>query len=159
MAYTDFFVMKKSTGEIHRVGSDTHDAIWVDDKGVLHYYNMQNGDGCTGEGFVNGYDNGYAFIPGRYGVVVQPGWCLLESQNRCRYPIAECAECPLRKVIEDQRSSKTAGGRYRNKETGKLYTFREMLKEWREKYEGINPETGLFQYHWHTRYEYIPEEK
>ena len=27
---------------------------------------------------------------------------------------------------------------YRNKETGELFTYREMLKEWRERYEGIN---------------------
>lgn len=45
---------------------------------------------------------------------------------------------------------------YRNKETGQMFTYREMLKEWRERYEGINPETGLYQYHWHTRYDYIP---
>ncbi len=44
---------------------------------------------------------------------------------------------------------------YRNKETGEMLTYSEMLKEWREKYEGIDPETGLYQYHWHTRYEYI----
>lgn len=44
---------------------------------------------------------------------------------------------------------------YRNKETGEMFTYSEMLKEWREKYEGIDPETGLYQYHWHTRYEYI----
>ena len=45
---------------------------------------------------------------------------------------------------------------YRNKETGQMFTYREMLKEWRERYEGINPETGLYQYNWHTRYDYIP---
>ena len=46
---------------------------------------------------------------------------------------------------------------YRNKETGEMFTYREMLEEWRERYEGINPVTGLYQYHWHTRYEYIPK--
>ena len=45
---------------------------------------------------------------------------------------------------------------YRNKETGEMFTYSEMLKEWREKYEGINQENGLYQYHWHTRYDYIP---
>lgn len=48
---------------------------------------------------------------------------------------------------------------YRNKETGEMFTYSEMLKEWREKYEGINQETGLYQYHWHTRYEYIPSSR
>lgn len=46
---------------------------------------------------------------------------------------------------------------YRNKETGEMFTYREMLKEWRERYEGINPATGLYQYHWYTRYDYIPK--
>lgn len=46
---------------------------------------------------------------------------------------------------------------YRNKETGEMFTYKEMLKEWRERYEGINPVTGLYQYHWHTRYDYIPK--
>lgn len=44
---------------------------------------------------------------------------------------------------------------YRNKETGELFTYREMLKEWRERYEGINPANGFYQYHWHTRYDYL----
>ena len=40
---------------------------------------------------------------------------------------------------------------YRNKETGELFTYREMLKEWRERYEGINPANGFYQYHWHMK--------
>lgn len=44
---------------------------------------------------------------------------------------------------------------YRNKETGELFTYREMLKKWRERYEGINPANGFYQYHWHTRYDYL----
>ena len=43
----------------------------------------------------------------------------------------------------------------KNKETGELFTYREMLEEWRERYEGINPDNGLCQYHWHTRYDYL----
>ena len=46
---------------------------------------------------------------------------------------------------------------YRNKETRERFTYREMLKEWREKYEGINQVTKLYQYNWYTRYDYIPE--
>ena len=42
-----------------------------------------------------------------------------------------------------------------NKETGELFTYRGMLKEWRERYEGINPANGFYQYHWHTRYDYL----
>lgn len=57
--------------------------------------------------------------------------------------------CRIRKGLQPQRT-------YRNKETGEMITYSEMLKEWREKYEGINSETGLYQYCWHTRYDYIP---
>lgn len=57
--------------------------------------------------------------------------------------------CRIRKGLQPQRT-------YRNKETGEMFTYSEMLKEWREKYEGINSETGLYQYCWHTRYDYIP---
>lgn len=32
---------------------------------------------------------------------------------------------------------------YRNKETGEMFTYREMLEEWRERYEGINPVIGI----------------
>ncbi|MGO4945855.1 hypothetical protein ACTQ50_05550 [Blautia sp. Sow4_E7] len=49
---------------------------------------------------------------------------------------------------------KNEGRFYRNKETGELLTYHEMLEEWRSRYEGINQDTGLYQYHWHTRYEY-----
>lgn len=44
---------------------------------------------------------------------------------------------------------------YRNKETGELFTYLKMLEEWRERYEGINQDNGLYQYHWHTRYDYL----
>lgn len=44
---------------------------------------------------------------------------------------------------------------YRNRETGELFSYKGMLKEWRERYEGIESVTGLYLYNWHTRYEYI----
>ena len=48
---------------------------------------------------------------------------------------------------------------FRNKENGEMLTYQQMIAEWREKYEGINRETGLYQYHWHTRYDYIPSSR
>ncbi len=44
---------------------------------------------------------------------------------------------------------------YEDMQTGERYTYKEMLKVWREKYEGVNHETGLYQYHWHTRFRYV----
>lgn len=44
---TDIFVRDKYTGNIHKVGDDPHDSLYVDDEGTLHYSNLQNGDGCV----------------------------------------------------------------------------------------------------------------
>lgn len=45
---TDIYVRDKYTGNIHKVGDDLHDSLYVDIEGTLHYYNLQNGDGCIG---------------------------------------------------------------------------------------------------------------
>ena len=43
---TDLFIKDKYSGYVHRIGDDPHDSLYVDDKGSVHYYNLQNGDGC-----------------------------------------------------------------------------------------------------------------
>ena len=61
-----------------------------------------------------------------------------------RLPAGEGGE----KIVQEGKTIKVSGNRmdcspreaYRNKETGEMFTYPEMLKEWREKYEGINPE-------------------
>lgn len=65
---TDFYVKDKITGEIHRVGDDVHDSIWVDATGTLHYYNLQNGDGCS---YNSKHDSryGYEFVPSDCGEI------------------------------------------------------------------------------------------
>lgn len=50
---TDIYVRDKYTGDIHRVGDDPHDSLYVDDEGTLHYYNLQNGDGCSAYKSIN----------------------------------------------------------------------------------------------------------
>lgn len=35
------------SGTIRRIGDNCHDQLTIDDDGKLHYYNLQNGDGCT----------------------------------------------------------------------------------------------------------------
>ena len=35
------------SGTIRRIGDNCHDQLTIDEHGKLHYYNLQNGDGCT----------------------------------------------------------------------------------------------------------------
>ena len=59
---TDIYVRDKWSGEIHRVGDDQHDQLTIWKDGNLHYYNLQNGDGCsTGDTLRDGC--GYEFVP------------------------------------------------------------------------------------------------
>ena len=49
----DLYIMDKPSGEIHKIGTDIHDGLWVDGNGIVHYHNLQNGDGCDGSGYEN----------------------------------------------------------------------------------------------------------
>lgn len=60
MALTDLYVQDKESGKIHRIGDDPHDSIWVGKDGVVHYHNLQNGDGANGNGDC---ECGYRFVP------------------------------------------------------------------------------------------------
>lgn len=64
----DFYVRDKTSGEIHKVGTDAHDSIWVDHEGTLHYQNLQNADGCS---FRSAKDDkqGYEFVPSDCGII------------------------------------------------------------------------------------------
>ena len=74
MSLIDIYVRDKYTGRIHRVGDDVHDSLWVDRKGTLHYFNMQNGDGCTGYHSVNRdkEECGFEFVPMMDGELDEP---------------------------------------------------------------------------------------
>ncbi len=101
---TDLYVLDKERGRIHRIGDNPHDSFWVDSKGVLHYCNLQNGDGCTGDGWENNKENGYAFLPQNTGMPMayedydQPEICLRDMKSKCNYPITDCANCPKRSL-------------------------------------------------------------
>ena len=43
---TDLFIKDNYSGNIHRIGDNCHDSLYVDSEGTVHYYNLQNGDGC-----------------------------------------------------------------------------------------------------------------
>ena len=64
----DFYVKDKTSGQVHRVGSNVHDGIWVDGMGMLHYQNMQNGDGCSGYSALND-ECGYEFVSSDFGEI------------------------------------------------------------------------------------------
>lgn len=59
---TDIYVRDKWSGEIHRVGDDQHDQLTIGKDGNLHYYNLQNGDGCS-TGDTPRDQSGYEFVP------------------------------------------------------------------------------------------------
>lgn len=45
MKLTDLYI--NDSGYIRRIGENCHDQLTIDKDGKLHYYNLQNGDGCT----------------------------------------------------------------------------------------------------------------
>lgn len=100
---TDLYVIDKLDGEIHRIGDNQHDSFWVDSEGIVHYFNLQNGDGCSGDGWKNGKESGYAFLPQDVSMPMsyenynQPDICLLDLKSKCNYPITDCGNCPVRK--------------------------------------------------------------
>ena len=76
--FCDIYVKDKYSGRVHRVGDGVHDSIRVDSEGTLHYYNLQNGDGCIGYKSINKetlgikgreseYKYGYEFVPSDIG--------------------------------------------------------------------------------------------
>lgn len=99
----DLYDIGKMDGEIHRIGDNQHDSFWVDSDGVAYYYNLQNGDGCSGDGWRNGREDGYAFLPQdvsmpmKYENFNQPDICLIDLKSKCNYPITDCGNCPVRK--------------------------------------------------------------
>ena len=64
---TDIYIQEKQSGNIHKLGTDPHDAIWVDENGIVRYINMQNGCGCNGDG--DNEDCGYRFCASDCGVL------------------------------------------------------------------------------------------
>lgn len=58
MSLIDIYVRDRQTGLIHKVGDDRHDMLTINDRGELHYQNLQNGDGCR-----TGNRGGYEFVP------------------------------------------------------------------------------------------------
>lgn len=64
---TDLYIRDKSNGKIHRIGDSQHDSMWVDIDGVVHYCNLQNGDGASGDGCNE--NNGYEFVMSDCGIL------------------------------------------------------------------------------------------
>lgn len=107
MSLIDLYVIDKTDGRIHKICDNQHDSFWVSHDGVLHYSNLQNGDGCSGDGYENGKDSGYAFLPqGNHPTMYenfdQSSKCFLDNESVCGYPITDCANCPNRKRLKER---------------------------------------------------------
>ena len=63
---TNLYIRDKDSGRIHRVGDECHDGLWVDTGGTVHYFNLQNGDGCSHHSRTD-KNAGYEFMPSDFG--------------------------------------------------------------------------------------------
>lgn len=61
----DMYVIDRESGDIHKIGDDTHDSIVIMG-GEVHYHNLQNGDGGTCR---DDKDCGYCIIESRHGML------------------------------------------------------------------------------------------
>ena len=70
MSSIDIYIKDKPDGEIHRIGDNQHDGLYVDSNGTVCYQNLQNGDGC---GANRHYDTeaGYEFMPSNFGDLLE----------------------------------------------------------------------------------------
>lgn len=50
----------KSSKPIHRVGRDYHDSLYINENGLINYYNLQNGEGTMGDYEFVGYTDEYS---------------------------------------------------------------------------------------------------
>ena len=60
------FLKDTDSGTIHRFGDDQHDSLWTDSNGVVHYHNLQNGDGCPLDGTAPLSKADYGYLPVRF---------------------------------------------------------------------------------------------
>lgn len=93
-------VMDKQNHQIHKVGTDVHDILWVDDNGTVHYLNTKNGEGC-GENGLNDTKQGYTFLPSDGNDLFQPAMCYYNKESVCGYPIDDCNHCPANPSSND----------------------------------------------------------
>lgn len=84
MSLLDIFIKDNgNNGLIHRIGDSPHDSLYVDEKGVVQYYNMQNGEGTLGD---------YEFVPSMDGELLSE----TDKQNLLQKP----EPAPLHSVQE-----------------------------------------------------------
>ena len=57
----DLYIKDRSSGQIHRIGDDPHDSLYVDHNGSVHYFNLQCGDGAGPYSLLN-KDYGFEFV-------------------------------------------------------------------------------------------------
>lgn len=64
---SSLYITDKASGKVHRIGTDPHDSMSVDENGVVSYRNLQNGDGASGDG--DSELAGYRFVESDCGEV------------------------------------------------------------------------------------------
>jgi hypothetical protein len=87
MSSIDLYIKDRRSGQIHRIGDDPHDSLYVDHNGSVHYFNMQCGDGAGPYSQLS-KDDGFEFI-----------------QSECGYPDDETVMEEAEKFRENRRKA------------------------------------------------------
>lgn len=102
----DLFIKDRYSGRIHRIGEDRHDSMYVDNEGTVHYYNLQNGDGCPGYKSAEAKTNKEAYPETDWGDRADEyvyGYEFVTCPKECQYcQIDPCVEEKVRETKEEK---------------------------------------------------------
>jgi hypothetical protein len=99
MSLIDLYI--NDSGTIRRIGDNCHDQLTIDEDGRLHYYNLQNGDGCT-LGEEREHDECfYEFVSNvdEYGYNCDPRQADTPQNERSEFVKVSDRECPWCKAV------------------------------------------------------------
>ena len=96
---TDIYVKDRISGLIHKVGSDKHDSMWIDENGTVHYFNLKSGDGCAGFESAHNKDDGYEFVPSEDGELDSKYKAIFISDEEMRTETSNAIESLIRGLI------------------------------------------------------------
>lgn len=124
----DLFVRdREGDGKVHRVGDNIHDCLFVDDRGVVQYHNLQNGDG-TMVGF-SPDRGGYEFVKtDEYGYCEEASNIKASSKDEEYMRVCRYLHSLMMKLAEDGK----------HEESNLLLLAEVTIKEILSKYNTIN---------------------
>lgn len=96
---TNIYVKDRISGFVHKVGSDKHDSMWVDENGTVHYFNLKSGEGCTGFESAHDKEAGYEFVPSEDGKLDSKHEATLISDEEMRTETSNAIESLIRGLI------------------------------------------------------------